>query len=80
MPFVLTFSCLHLANYDPLAALQLSTEWGHDTDSYASLLGAFIGAKHGVGLFPAHLRQPVHQRLIADFGIDLATEAQFLSR
>jgi ADP-ribosylglycohydrolase len=58
----------------------LSTEWGHDTDSYASLLGAFIGAKHGVTLFPDHLKTPVHERLMADFGADLSKEAEFLSR
>lgn len=80
VPVVVAFSCLALADYDPLAALQLSTEWGHDTDSYASLLGAFIGAKHGVTLFPDHLKTPVHERLMADFGADLSKEAEFLSR
>jgi hypothetical protein len=44
------------------------------------LLGAFIGAKHGVTLFPDHLKTPVHERLMADFGADLSKEAEFLSR
>ena len=80
VPFVVAFSCLALADYDPLAALQLSIEWGHDTDSYASLLGAFVGAKHGITIFPDHLRIPVHERLTADFAADFSAEAQFLSR
>lgn len=80
VPFVVAISCLALADYDPLAALQLTTEWGHDTDSYASLLGAFVGAKHGVKLFPDHLRTPVHERLMADFDVDFSKEAQFLGR
>lgn len=78
VPLVVAFSCLALADYDPLAALQLSIEWGHDTDSYASLLGSFIGAMHGETIFPSTLKKPVHERLIADFGVDLEQEARFL--
>ena len=78
VPFVVTFASLTLANNDPLAALQLSIEWGEDTDSYASLVGAFIGAVHGVNLFPESLLAPVHARLVADFHANLAEEAQFL--
>ncbi len=78
VPFVVAFACLALADYDPLTALQLSIEWGHDTDSYASLVGAYIGAVHGVGLFPDSLVKPVHERLLADFEVDLSKEADFL--
>ncbi len=78
VPFVVAFSCLSLADYDPLTALQLSIEWGHDTDSYAQVVGAFIGALHGDAVFPPHLRQPVHQRLVADFGVNFSEEAAFL--
>ncbi|NCF92287.1 MAG: hypothetical protein GWQ05_15220 [Verrucomicrobiaceae bacterium] len=80
VPFVVAISCLALADYDPLAALQLSIEGGHDADSYASLLGAFVGAKHGGKRFPDHLRTPVHERLMADFDVDFSNEAQFLGR
>ncbi|MFT4638738.1 MAG: hypothetical protein ACI8T1_002061 [Verrucomicrobiales bacterium] len=78
VPVVVAFACLALADYASLTALQLSIEWGHDTDSYASLVGAFIGAVHGVSLFPDNLLKPVHDRLLADFDADLGREANDL--
>ena len=80
VPFVVAFSCFELADYDPLAALQLSMEWGHDTDSYAQLVGAFAGALHGSGVFPSAWREAVTVRLKADHGLDLERECQFLTR
>jgi ADP-ribosylglycohydrolase len=80
VPFVVVFACLALADYDPLAALQLSLEWGHDTDSYAQLLGAFIGALHGPGLFRAQWRDAVTRRLQADNQFDMETECRTLAR
>jgi ADP-ribosylglycohydrolase len=71
VPFVVTIAVLALSEFDPLVALQLSLEWGHDTDSYAQLVGAFIGARHGAALFPASLSGPVIERLRADYGVDL---------
>jgi ADP-ribosylglycohydrolase len=78
VPFVVTFACLALCDYDPLPALQLSIEWGHDTDSYASLVGAFVGALHGVELFPAELGQAVVTRLRADYDEDVGAWARLL--
>ena len=78
VPFVVAFACLALAEYDPLTALQLTIEWGHDTDSYASLVGAYIGAIHGAQLFPDTLLKPVNDRLQADFSADIGKEADFL--
>jgi len=78
VPFVVAFSCFALAEYDSLAALQLSLEWGHDTDSYAQLVGAFAGALHGVELFQADWRGAVASRLQADHGVDLEQECRFL--
>lgn len=80
VPFVVTFACLAIAEYDPLAALQLSMEWGHDSDSYAQLTGAFIGALHGPRLFPADWREAVTRRLQADHGVDLEAESRRLTR
>jgi len=71
VPFVVMFAVLSLCEHEPLAALQLSIEWGHDTDSYAQMVGAFIGARHGVGLFPERLARPVRERLTADYGQDV---------
>lgn len=80
VPYVITFACLEIADYEPLPALQLSLEWGHDTDSYAQLVGAFIGALYGPELFPADWRTTVVDRLRADHGVDLEAESQFLLR
>lgn len=71
VPFVVTFAVLALCEHEPLAALQLSIEWGHDTDSYAQLVGAFIGARHGVRLFPERLTGPVRERLAEEYGQDV---------
>ena len=80
VPFVVVFSCFELAGCDPLAALQLTMEWGHDTDSYAQVAGAFAGALHGTGLFPEDWRKAVATRLQADHGSDLESECEFLVR
>ncbi len=79
VPFVVIFACLDIAGYDPLAALQLSMEWGHDTDSYAQLLGAFIGALYGPELFQQSWRDAVTARLLTDHGTDMEAECRFLS-
>lgn len=80
VPFVVAFACLDIADYHPLAALQLSLEWGHDTDSYAQVVGALIGAAYGRSIFPASWQDQVVQRLIADHGVDLREESRFLAR
>lgn len=79
VPFVVAFACLEIADYDPLAALQLSLEWGHDTDSYAAVVGAFVGALHGSQLFPRDWQEAVINRLRADHGVDLDEESRFLA-
>ena len=78
VPFVVAFTCLRLARYHPLAALELTLEWGHDTDSYAALLGAFVGALHGAELFPDALRKPVEERLAADYGFSVEEAVSLL--
>ncbi|MDZ4657331.1 MAG: ADP-ribosylglycohydrolase family protein [Bythopirellula sp.] len=78
VPFVVMFSALELCEYDPLAALQLSMEWGHDTDSYAQLLGAFIGALYGPQLFPTQQTTLVNERLQSDYGEQLEEWVELL--
>lgn len=80
VPFTVVFSCLALADHDPLASLQLSMEWGHDTDSYAQLLGAFIGALHGPELFRPEWIAAVTRRLDADHGVKMDDECALLRR
>lgn len=71
VPFTVIFSCIKICKYDPLAALQLSIEWGWDHDSYAQLLGAFIGAIHGPYIFKEDMRAVVTKRLKADYDEDI---------
>ena len=78
VPYVVVFAVLAICNYQPLAALQLSIEWGHDTDSYAQLLGAFLGALHGPGVFPAEMRAQVETRLKLDYNEDVASWVKVL--
>jgi ADP-ribosylglycohydrolase len=80
VPFVVTFASLALCDYHPLAALQLSIEWGHDTDSYAQMLGAVVGALHGSAVFPQGLRETVSERLALDYGEDTGGLAALLER
>jgi len=78
VPFVVLFACLALAEFDPLCALQLSMEWGHDTDSYAQLMGAFIGARHGSAIFPQAIRTTVAERLRLDYDEDVEQAVDLL--
>ena len=68
VPMTVVFACAELARYDPLAAMQLILEFGHDTDSYLQVAGAFVGALHGKEIFPEYMREAVHARLEADYG------------
>ncbi|MGI9474243.1 MAG: ADP-ribosylglycohydrolase family protein [Rubripirellula sp.] len=60
-------SILYLCDFDPLASMNLVLDFGHDTDSYAQVLGAMAGAVHGDELFPASMIQSVQSRLDADY-------------
>ena len=71
VPFVVMFACLELCDYDPIASLQLTMEWGEDTDSYAQLLGAFVGALHGPQVFDSSMCAMVAKRLELDYGESL---------
>ena len=79
VPFVVSIALLTLCPDNPLAALQLSIEWGHDTDSYAALTGALIGARYGEEIFPVALRTPVVERLTADYGESVDEWAKVLA-
>lgn len=59
---------LKLCQYDPLAALHLAIDFGHDTDSYTQVLGAIVGAVEGPEVFPENMVHPVTQLLSADYG------------
>ncbi len=67
VPVTVAFAAMILCEYDPLASLQLTLEFGHDTDSYAQLAGAFLGALYGRGAFPASMRAEIKERLRLDY-------------
>jgi ADP-ribosylglycohydrolase len=79
VPFVVIFSAILICQYDPLAAMQLSIEWGWDHDSYAQLLGAFVGAIYGPEIFSDSDRSSVKQRLVLDYDEDIDNWVTLLS-
>ncbi|QDV43613.1 ADP-ribosylglycohydrolase [Stieleria neptunia] len=66
--FVVPLAIMHLCRDAPMAAMNLCLDFGHDTDSYAQLLGAWIGAIHGHEAFPESMVRQVEERLEVDFG------------
>ncbi|MDN5205244.1 ADP-ribosylglycohydrolase family protein [Fulvivirgaceae bacterium BMA10] len=67
VPVVVVFSCAEMAQYHPIASMQLVLEFGHDSDSYAQLMGAFMGALHGQQVFDPVMVQTVKDRLYKDY-------------
>ena len=67
VPIVVVMSCAEIVDYHPLAAMQLMIEFGHDTDSYAQVMGAVMGAIHGVEIWPEEMRNTVNVRMKEQF-------------
>lgn len=80
VPMVVVFACVELAEHEPLAAMQLVFEFGYDTDSYLQVLGAFVGALHGPGVFPAPMRAAVEAHLEQAHDATLAEWVALLRR
>jgi len=49
--FTVSYAFLQMTKDEPLAALALAREFGHDVDSYAQLIGAYLGAIHTQRIF-----------------------------
>ncbi|MEM9367983.1 MAG: ADP-ribosylglycohydrolase family protein [Planctomycetota bacterium] len=64
---LVAFTLLKLTDCDAMASLSLAIDFGHDTDSYAQLIGAIAGAVSGTEVFPAMMRETVAARLRHDF-------------
>lgn len=64
------FAMLHLCDFNTLAAMHLCLDFGHDTDSYAQVLGCFAGAVHGVQLFPDAMRTAVADAMREEYARD----------
>lgn len=61
-----------LCRFNPLAALHLTLDFGHDTDSYAQVLGCLAGAIYGASVFPASLQKAVRGTLQSDYEEDVS--------
>jgi ADP-ribosylglycohydrolase len=68
LTLVVPLAILHFTQLNPLAALHLTLDFGHDTDSYAQVLGCIVGAIYGNDVFPAEMLLQVGNRLAEDYG------------
>ena len=68
VPIVVVMTCAEIVDYHPLAAMQLMMEFGHDTDSYAQVMGAVLGAIHGKDIWDKKMQQTVNNRMKEQFG------------
>ncbi len=73
VPIVVVFAVAEVADYHPLASMQIINEFGHDTDSYAQVMGAILGAIHGTDVFPEEMRNTVNHQMKEQFGQDVHT-------
>lgn len=69
--FAMAFAAMELADYEPIASMRLAVELGRDTDSTAQIVGAFMGALHGPGVFPTRLSDPVRKLVAPELGYSL---------
>jgi ADP-ribosylglycohydrolase len=67
VPVVVVLACAKIVDYHPLASMQLMMEFGHDTDSYAQVMGAILGAIHGKEIWPEDISNTVNNRMKAQF-------------
>lgn len=66
--FAVAMTMVGFCHRYPLAALGLSIDFGHDTDSYGQLVGAIVGAIHGADVFPDELFAPVRDAMANQYG------------
>ena len=78
VPIVVVFAVAEVADYHPLASMQIINEFGHDTDSYAQVMGAILGAIHGKEVFPLEMRNMVNKQMKKQFGQDVNTWIKLL--
>ena len=80
VPMVITFGIFELTDYHPLASMELALAFGKDTDSTAQLMGAFLGARYGAGIFPEKMRTTVETRLKEQYDVDLNNWVQTIMK
>lgn len=69
---VVPLSIFRLCEFDPLAAMHLTLDFGHDTDSYAQILGCLVGAMYTETIFPNQISEAVTESLESDYGENYA--------
>ena len=67
VPIVVVMTCAEIVDYQPMASMQLMMEFGHDTDSYAQVMGAVLGAIHGKDVWPKDISSTVNNRMKEQF-------------
>lgn len=67
VPIVVVMSCAEIVDYNPLASMQLIMEFGHDTDSYAQVMGAVMGAVYGKSIWPEKIVTEVNTQMKLQF-------------
>ena len=77
--FATSIACLKFADYQPLESILVSLAFGHDTDSAAQVIGAFVGAVYGPEVFPLDVREQVEHRLSVDYGESVTEWTKLLS-
>jgi ADP-ribosylglycohydrolase len=58
---------IKFCDFNPLAAMHLTLDFGHDTDSYAQVLGCMVGAVHGVDIWPPQMVAAVETSIKNDY-------------
>lgn len=71
VPLVVVFAVADFTDGHPTASMQIILEFGHDTDSYLQVMGAFLGALHGSDVFPKEMEEAVNTQMKAQFGEDV---------
>ena len=80
VPIVVVMTCAEIVDYHPLASMQLMLEFGHDTDSYAQVMGAVLGAIYGKEIWPEEMRETVNARMKEQFGQNVNDWMQLIER
>ena len=62
---------MSFCHQEPLAAIHLVLDFGHDTDPAAQPIGALAGAVHGASIFPLEVQSTVAKRLKIEYGEDI---------
>ncbi|MEM7478685.1 MAG: ADP-ribosylglycohydrolase family protein, partial [Planctomycetota bacterium] len=75
---LVALSTIEFCEQQPMAAMHFALDFGHDTDSYAQIVGCIIGAIYGAEIFPKRMRESVSRSLRRDYGEDIPAWIELL--